>query len=156
MTIIGNGERYTQVGFATPKEFEDAVLASSKALFGGSAVYVDAKKIDAAALGGATPAGFVLDLATPSSPSFSVVAVELVARGFFNHIFPRVTRLFALLKNSSLQKLLVAATLLRRRSRRVARGVAEDGLGAVRYRQVHGRRRGIEPDNRTGDRRPRR
>ena len=108
MTIIGNGKRYAQSKYATEKDFEQDVVASSKMLFGKSTIYINAKKkIDSKSLGGAVPDGFFFDFGDSSDPQFYIVEVELSEHSFYNNIFRQITKFFAFFKNTKLQKSLV-------------------------------------------------
>ena len=108
MTIIGNGKRYSQLEFATEKDFEEDIVASSKILFGKNTIYINAKKkVDSKSLGGAVPDGFFFDFGDSTDPQFYVVEVELSSHSFYNHVFPQITKFFAFFKNTKLQKSLV-------------------------------------------------
>ena len=108
MTIIGNGKRYNENKFGVEKDFEDDIVASSKTLFGKNTIYINAKKkIDSKSLGGTIPDGFFFDFTDLSDPQFYIVEVELSSHSFYNHVFPQVTKFFALFKNTRLQKSLI-------------------------------------------------
>jgi predicted transport protein len=108
MTIIGNGRRYTQFEYATERDFEEEIVASSKMLFGKNTIYINAKKkVDSKSLGGAVPDGFFFDFGDSTDPQFYVVEVELSSHSFYNHVFPQITKFFAFFKNTKLQKSLV-------------------------------------------------
>jgi hypothetical protein len=108
MTIIGNCKRYTQFEYATEKDFEEEIVASSRVLFGKNTIYINAKKkVDSKSLGGAVPDGFFFDFTDLTDPQFYVVEVELSGHSFYNHIFPQITKFFAFFRNTKLQKSLV-------------------------------------------------
>lgn len=108
MALIGNGKRYTQHKYLLEKDFEDEVVAASKALFGKNTIYINAKKkIESKSLGGAVPDGFFFDFTDLSDPQFYLVEVELSKHSFFSHIFPQITKFLAFFKNTQLQKSLV-------------------------------------------------
>jgi len=108
MTIILNGTRFEPQRYPSEKEFENDIVASSRLLFGGSTVYIDAKKkIESKTLGAAVPDGFFFDFSDSTDPQFYVVEVELSEHNFYGHVFPQITKFFAFFNNVRLQKSLV-------------------------------------------------
>jgi predicted transport protein len=108
MTIIGNGNRYTEYIFPSEKDFEDDVVLNSNILFGNETIYINAKKkIEAKALGGSIPDGFFFDFADKTDPQFYIVEIEVTQHSFFSHVFPQITKFFAFYKNTKLRKELV-------------------------------------------------
>lgn len=108
MTIIGNGKRYTEFNYSSEKEFEDDVVSSSKLLFGGETVFINAKKkIESKSLGGTIPDGFFFDFTDITDPQFYIVEVEITQHSFYGHIFPQITKFFAFYKNTKLRKELI-------------------------------------------------
>jgi hypothetical protein len=108
MAIIGKGKKYNEARYGNEKEFEEDIVASSKTFFGNNTVFINAKKkVDSKSLGGTVPGGFFFDFGDPTDPQFYIVEVELSEHGFYNHIFPQVTKFFAFFKNTRVQKTLV-------------------------------------------------
>jgi len=108
MTIIRNGNRYSENKFPSEKDFEDDVVLNSITLFGKDTIYINAKKkIEAKALGGSIPDGFFFDFADKTDPQFYIVEIEVTQHSFFNHVFPQITKFFAFYKNTKLRKELV-------------------------------------------------
>ncbi len=108
MTIIGNGNRFTEVEFSTESDYEDDIVAFSNELFGDRIVFINPKKrIESKSLGGTIPDGFFFDFTDPTDPQFYIVEVELATHSFFGHVFPQVTKFFAFYKNTRLQRSLV-------------------------------------------------
>lgn len=101
MDIIYNGIKFEQFIYKTEEIFEDDVINNSKKLFGEKSVYIDYKrKINTKSMGGSIPDGFLLNLADIENPIFYLVEVELSTHGFYDHIFPQITKFFAFFKNS--------------------------------------------------------
>ena len=76
--------------------------------FGRQTIFIDAKKkIGSAVLGKTIPDGFLFDMSDPENREFYLVEVELASHGFYDHIFPQITKFFAFFKNSKRQKELI-------------------------------------------------
>jgi len=102
--IYKSGIRYTEKQFKTEAELEKIVIDNSKTLFGQNSILIDAKKkIDSNSFGGVIPDGFLFDLNDTNNPEFYILEVELSKHGFFNHIFPQITKFFAFFKNPDSQ-----------------------------------------------------
>ena len=108
MILFQNGKRYTETKYAHESEFEQEIVNSHKQFFGQNTIFIDAKKkIGSAALGDTIPDGFLFDMSDPENREFYLVEVELASHGFYDHIFPQITKFFAFFKNSKRQKELV-------------------------------------------------
>ncbi len=108
MTIFVNGQTYSEKSFDNEEALERLVASNSKLLFGSETIYIDAKKkLEAKALGGTIPDGFLFNLVDPDNPEFYLIELELVSHDFFNHIFPQITKFFAFFKNPKSQKDLI-------------------------------------------------
>lgn len=108
MTIIASGRRFDLSRYKNEKEFEDDIRSYSKVLFGKAKIYIDAKKkIESKTLGATVPDGFFFDFSDSTDPQFYIVEIELSGHGFFDHIFPQITKFFAFFKNTGLRKSLV-------------------------------------------------
>ncbi|HLW61189.1 MAG TPA: hypothetical protein VKV57_14900 [bacterium] len=108
MTIIASGRRFDLNKYGVEKDFEEDIRDSSSVLFGKATIYIDAKKkIESKTLGATVPDGFFFDFKDPTDPQFYIVEVELSRHGFYDHIFPQITKFFAFFKNTGLQKRLV-------------------------------------------------
>lgn len=108
MIIFHNGVKYPEYKYPLENELEREVVNNSKLFFGNNTIYIDSKKkIEAKALGGAIPDGFLFDLSDKENPEFYIVEVELSIHDFYNHIFPQITKFFAFFKNNKSQAGLV-------------------------------------------------
>jgi len=105
LNIIHNGKKYHKTDFASEADFDDEIASSSKTLFGADTIYIAAKKkLDSKTLGGTIPDGFFFDFSDKEDPQFYVVEVELAKHSFFSHVFPQITKFFALFNNPLLQQ----------------------------------------------------
>lgn len=108
MIIFQNGIKFTEYKYNYEEDFEKEIISNSKLFFGKNTIYIEAKrKLEAKALGGTIPDGFLFDLSDKDNPDFYLVEVELSTHDFYNHIFPQVTKFFAFFKNSKSQTELV-------------------------------------------------
>ena len=108
MVIFQNNKKFQEYNYGLEDELEKEIVNNSKLLFGKHTIYIDAKrKIEAKALGGTIPDGFLFDLSDIDNPEFYIVEAELVSHHFFNHIFPQITKFFAFFKNNKSQMELV-------------------------------------------------
>ena len=108
MNIFRNNKCYSRFYYSSEIEFEVEIVENSKTFFGEKTIYINAKKkIDSKSLGGTIPDGFLFDLSDLNDPQFYLVEVELSKHGFFNHIFPQLTKFFAFFKNHKQQKVLI-------------------------------------------------
>ncbi len=105
MNIIHNGKRFRKTSFENEADFEEVVTTSSKTLFGLETLYIGTKKkLDSKTLGGTIPDGFFFDFSDKEDPQFYLVEVELAKHSFFSHVFPQITKFFALFNNPLLQQ----------------------------------------------------
>ena len=105
MNIIHNGKRFRKTSFENEADFEEVIATSSKTLFGSDTIYIGAKKkLDSKTLGGTIPDGFFFDFSDREDPQFYLVEVELAKHSFFSHVFPQITKFFALFNNPLLQQ----------------------------------------------------
>jgi len=108
MILYHKGNSFVEQAFALESDLEQELVANAKLLFGESSVYIDVKrKIEAKALGGTIPDGFLFDLSDPDNAEFYLVEAELFEHDFFRHIFPQITKFFAFFKNNSSQANLI-------------------------------------------------
>lgn len=108
MIIFYNKNKYSEYKYKIEHELEKDVVGNSKLFFGDDTIYIDAKKkIEAKALGGTVPDGFLFDLSDKENPEFYIVEVELSNHHFYNHIFPQITKFFAFYKNNKSQAELI-------------------------------------------------
>lgn len=106
--IYFNNKRFIETEFELEKDLEQLMFDNSKTLFGEKSILIEAKrKIENEALGGTIPDAFLFDLKDPQNPEFYLVEVELAKHGFYEHIFPQITKFFAFFKNSSSQNALI-------------------------------------------------
>lgn len=104
MVIFQNGKKFEEYKFYMEEELEREVTNNYHVLFGESTIYIDAKrKVEAKALGGVVPDGFLFDLSDKDEPEFYIVEIELKSHDFYNHIFPQITKLFAFFRNKKSQ-----------------------------------------------------
>lgn len=102
MILYSNQKSYTEQAFSLEADLERELVSHAKLIFGEASIYIDAKrKIEAQALGGTIPDGFLFDLSDPDDAEFYLVEVELATHDFFRHIFPQVTKFFAFFKNTN-------------------------------------------------------
>ncbi len=105
MILFQNGKRYTETKYTLESEFELEIVNSHRLFFGKDTIFIDAKKkIGSASLGNTIPDGFLFDMSDPDNREFYLVEVELASHGFYEHIFPQITKFFAFFKNSKRQK----------------------------------------------------
>ncbi len=108
MGVYYNNKRYLEFIYRLESELEEDVVNNSKMFFGSNAIYIDAKrKIEARALGGSIPDGFLFDLSDVENPAFYIVEIELSSHSFHGHIFPQITKFFSFFRNSKSQNELV-------------------------------------------------
>jgi len=108
MVIFQNKRRFLEYRYSREDELEKTVIDNYKIFFGKNTIYIDAKKkIEAKALGGAIPDGFLFDFSNKDNPEFYIVEMELSSHDFYKHIFPQVTKFFAFYKNSKSQTELI-------------------------------------------------
>jgi predicted transport protein len=108
MIIFHNNKKYSEHKYKLENELEKDLVGNSKLFFGDDTIYIDAKKkIEAKALGGTIPDGFLFDLSDKENPEFYIVEVELSNHHFYNHIFPQITKFFAFYKNNKSQAELI-------------------------------------------------
>lgn len=108
MVIFHNGKKYEEYKFNLEEELEREVINNAPILFGRNTIYIDAKrKVEAKALGGVVPDGFLFDLSDKDEPEFYIVEIELKSHDFYNHIFPQITKLFAFFRNKKSQSELI-------------------------------------------------
>jgi hypothetical protein len=92
--ILSNGTKYELLDFETEKEFEEAVIANSRHLFGEDAIYVDLKRKMGT---GSTyhkgiPDGYVIDFADLRQPQLYFVENELSSHDVYGHITEQIAR----------------------------------------------------------------
>ena len=105
MILFQNGKRYAEIKYTLESDFEQEIIKSHKLFFGEDTVFIDAKKkIGSASLGNTIPDGFLFDMSDPENREFYLVEVELASHGFYEHIFPQITKFFAFFKNPKRQK----------------------------------------------------
>lgn len=108
MGIYYNNNRYMEYMYRLESELEADVVNNSNMFFGSKAIYINAKrKIEARALGGSIPDGFLFDLSDIENPAFYIVEIELSSHSFNGHIFPQITKFFSFFRNSKSQNELV-------------------------------------------------
>lgn len=108
MLLYRENEIFQEYVYEDESEFENDIIERSKLLFGRDSVMIDTKKkVEAKAIGGTIPDGFLFDFSDRESPEFYLVEVELYKHDFFKHIFPQVTKFFAFFKNDKSQSELV-------------------------------------------------
>ncbi len=96
MILYHKNLSFTEQTFGLEADLELELVEHSKLIFGEASVYVDVKrKIEAKALGGTIPDGFLFDLTDPDNAEFYLVEAELFVHDFFRHIFPQITKFFA-------------------------------------------------------------
>jgi predicted transport protein/ribosomal protein S6 len=100
MILFNNGNKYQERRYDNEERLEQEVTKNYKLFFGKDTIFInDKKRVDAKALGGTVPDGFLFDLSSRNAPAFYLVEVELSKHHFYNHVFPQITRFFAFLKN---------------------------------------------------------
>lgn len=108
MILYKDKTKFTEYKYPKEKDLEEEIISNSKLYFGRDTIYIDAKrKLEAKALGGSIPDGFLFDLSDMANPNFYLVEIELATHDFYNHIFPQVTKFFAFYKNKKSQAELV-------------------------------------------------
>ena len=108
MQLFFNGKRFSEAEYGKEADFEREVFLNYKLFFGDRSVLIDAKrKVESKAIGTSVPDGFLFDLSDMDNPEFYILEVELKKHGFFDHIFPQMTKFFAFFRNSKSQSELV-------------------------------------------------
>ena len=98
--ILSKGEKYIEKKYAREDAFEQEIQHNSKLIFGEKSIYLDTKKlVNTQSLGGVIPDGFLFDFRDQENPEFYIVEVELEKHDFYRHIFPQLTKFFALYRN---------------------------------------------------------
>ena len=92
--IISKNTRYEPFAFDSEQEFEKAVIANSKYLFGSEAIYIDLKR----KMGSANsyhkgiPDGYLIDFVDPQRPQLYFVENELSSHDVYGHITEQIAR----------------------------------------------------------------
>jgi len=92
--LLSKQNKFALLGFESESEFERAVVANSKHLFGPEAVYIDVKKRVGAkdSYHKGVPDAFLVDFLNPKSPALYFVENELLAHDVYAHIVEQVGR----------------------------------------------------------------
>lgn len=102
MSLYMNKKKFSVNSFRLESELENVVKENSKRIFGENTIYIDAKKkINSGELGKTIPDALFFDFADPKNPKFYLVEVELAKHGFYDHIFPQITKFFAFLRDGN-------------------------------------------------------
>ncbi len=106
--IYVNGNKFIETEFRSENEIENVIKENCKSLFGTKTIYSNLKnKIDSKSLGSSIPDGFLFDFREKDNPKFYLVELELAEHGFYNHIFPQITKFFAFFNNSESKEKLI-------------------------------------------------
>lgn len=108
MLIMIGGKKFAEVHYNLEEDFENDIFKQPQMFFGHKSILIpEKKKVGTKSLGGAIPDGYLIDLADSGSPEFYIIEVELAKHGFFEHIFPQVTKYFAFFKSNDKRRELV-------------------------------------------------
>jgi predicted transport protein len=108
MILLQQGKHYTESKYSLESDFERMIMDSHKVLFGENTIIIDAKrKIGSSALGNTIPDGFLFDMSDPENREFYLIEVELVSHGFYDHMFPQITKFFAFFNDTNQQRELI-------------------------------------------------
>lgn len=108
LSVYSRSKEHKEKKFNTEEEFEQTIKDNFKILFGSKTIYIDLKnKLETKVLGGTIPDGVLFDLSDKEDPQFYLIEVELGKHGFFSHVFPQITKFFALYKNDSARSVLI-------------------------------------------------
>jgi hypothetical protein len=100
MIVFQNGKIYLESKYDHQDEMKEDILYHSKLFFGQNAIFVNATgRLESRESERAMPYGFLFDFSDSNEPKLYLVQVEISSHDFYAEIFPRVTRLFLLLKN---------------------------------------------------------
>ena len=74
MILYHKGNSFVEQAFPLESDLERELVSNTALLFGEASVYIDVKsKIEAKALGGTIPDGFLFDLSDPDNAEFYLV-----------------------------------------------------------------------------------
>jgi predicted transport protein len=108
MTILQSNKRFVESPFTSEEDFEELIRDQSKALFGKDTIFIYTKrKLKSVVLGASIPDGFLFDMTDMENPEFYLVEVELQKHGFYEHIFPQITKFFGFFRSPASQNNLV-------------------------------------------------
>src|SRR5208282_1587424 len=104
MIIFKNNLTFQEYTYNKEDELEKDIVLNSKLFFGENTIFIEAKKkIETKSFGGSIPDGILFDFSDKENPEFYLVEIELFKHGFYDHIFPQITKFFAFFKNSKNQ-----------------------------------------------------
>lgn len=102
MSLYINKKKFSRYSFKLESDLENVVKENSKRIFGENTIYIDAKrKINSGELGKTIPDALFFDFSDLKNPKFYLVEVELAKHGFYDHIFPQITKFFAFLRDGN-------------------------------------------------------
>lgn len=103
--IISNNTRYEPFEFDSEQEFEEAVVANSKYLFGSDAVYIDVKRRvgNSNSYHKGIPDGYLIDFVDPQRPQLYFVENELSSHDVYRHITEQIARFSTAAVTSSIE-----------------------------------------------------
>lgn len=111
--ILSNQTEYSIYDFDTEAEFESAVIANSKQLFGLRSVYIDIKKRvgDKNSYHKGIPDAFLIDYFDPRNPQLYIVENELASHDTYAHLIEQIGRFSvnAVNDNSQIRDILLRA-----------------------------------------------
>lgn len=102
MSLYINKKKFSRYSFRLESDLENVVKENAKRIFGENTIYIDAKKkINSGELGKTIPDALFFDFSDSKNPKFYLVEVELAKHGFYDHIFPQITKFFAFLRDGN-------------------------------------------------------
>jgi predicted transport protein len=108
LSVYSRSKEHKEKKFNIEEEFEQIIKNNFKTIFGPKTIYIDLKnKLETKLLGGTIPDGVLFDLSDKEDPQFYLIEVELGKHDFFRHVFPQITKFFALYKNDSARSVLI-------------------------------------------------
>ncbi len=90
--IILNSSEYSLYDFETEAEFEKAVIANQKYLFGKDTVYIDVKRRIGRDSHLSIPDAFLLDFYDTKKPQLYIVENEIASHDVYSHISEQIVR----------------------------------------------------------------
>lgn len=93
--IISNNKEYSLYDFDSEAEFEKAVIANQKYLFGKDAVYIDVKRRIGRDRHLGIPDAFLIDFYDTKKPQLYIVENEIESHDVYSHISEQIARFAA-------------------------------------------------------------
>ncbi|MGC9781307.1 MAG: hypothetical protein HZR80_18845 [Candidatus Heimdallarchaeota archaeon] len=103
--ILINGKKFSILDFESEKEFEEAVIANSRYLFGNDTVYIDTKMRigEKKSYHKTIPDGYLIDFTSKKRPQLYFVENKLSSHDAYSHIAEQILRFSTAIKTSQIE-----------------------------------------------------